>query len=58
MNNLCRKKAFLSKVEAIKDDVFKMETIKNATQFSRSILNIVDYVQLKYNNEVGDSIEK
>ena len=33
-----------------------MWLVKNATQFSRSMLNIADYVQMKYNNEIGDAI--
>ena len=42
-------KPFKSKVKATEDDVF-------AAKFSRSLLNIADYAQLKYNNKVGDAI--
>ena len=30
--------------------------VKNAAQFSKSLFNIADYVQMKYNNKVGDAI--
>ena len=40
-------KPFKSKLKAIKDDVFEMRSVKNAAQFSRSLLSIADYVQLK-----------
>ena len=34
----------------------KIRSIKNAAQFTRSLLNIVDHVQMKYNNDVGEAI--
>ena len=37
-------KPFKSKVKAIEDDVFEMGSVKNAAQFSRSLLNIADNV--------------
>ena len=49
-------KPFKSKVKEVEDDVFAMGPVKNATQFWRSLLDIADYVQVKYNNEVGDAI--
>ena len=50
-------KPFKSQVKVIKDDVFMMRSVKNAAQFFISLLNIADYVQLKYNNEVGDAMQ-
>ena len=36
--------------------MFEMGSVKNAAQFIRSLLNIVDFVQMKYNNEVCKAI--
>ena len=47
---------FKSKVKAIEDDVFNMGSVKNFVQFSRSLLKIADYVQLKFNSKVGDAM--
>ena len=49
-------KPFKSTLKALKDNVFEMGSVKNATQFLRSLLNIADYVQMKYNNKAGDAI--
>ena len=47
---------FKSKIKAMENVIFEMGSVKNAAQFSRSLLNIADYVQMKYSNEVEDAI--
>ena len=49
-------KPFKSKLKALEDDAFEMRSVKNATQFSRTLLNITNYVKMKYNDEVGNAI--
>ena len=46
-------KPFKSKIKSIEDDLFEVGSVKNAAQFLRSLLNIADHVQTKYNSEVG-----
>ena len=37
--------------------MFEIGSVKNASQFTRSLLNVADYMQMKYNNEVGEAIQ-
>ena len=34
---------------------FKVRSSKNASQLIKSLLNVEDYIQMKYNNEVGEA---
>ena len=43
-------------IKAIEDDIFKIGSIKNAPQFTKSLLHVADYLQMKYNKEVGKAI--
>ena len=43
-------KPYKSKIMEIKGDVFKVGSSKNAAQFTKSLLNVADYIQIKYNN--------
>ena len=49
-------KPYKNKIETIEDDVFKIGSVKNVAQFTWSLLNVADYVQMKYNDEVGEVI--
>ena len=46
-------KPYKSKIKFIKEDVFKIGSIKKASQFMISLLNIANHVQMKYKNELG-----
>ena len=38
------------------DDVFDVGSVKKTTQFTRFLLNVIAYVQIKYNNKVEEAI--
>ena len=37
---------YKSKIKAIKDNIFKIGSVRNAAQFTRSLANIADYTQM------------
>ena len=45
-----------SKISNIEDDVFEIGSLKHSFQFSNSLQNVGDYVQIKYNGDVADAI--
>ena len=49
-------KPYNIKIKQIKDDIFEVESVKNAAQFTRLLLNVANYVEMKYNNNVGKAI--
>ena len=49
-------KAFKSRVVGLKDAVFDSKSVKHAVQFDKTLEEIADYVQVKYNNDVARMI--
>ena len=49
-------KVFKSRVEGLKDAVFESGTVKHAVQFTKTLQEIVDYIQIKYNSDVARMI--
>ena len=49
-------KAFKSKVEGLKDAVFKSGFFKHAVQFAKTIDENADYIQIKYNSDMARMI--
>ena len=45
-----------SKISKIEDDVFEIGAVKHASQFSKSLQNVADYVQIKYNSDMAEAI--
>ena len=45
-----------SKISRIENDFFETVAIKHASQFMKSLKNISDYVQIKYNNDIAEAI--
>ena len=45
-----------SKISKIVNDVFEIGAVKHASQFTKSLKNIADYAQIKYNNDVAEAI--
>ena len=46
-------KIFKSKVECLEDAVFESGMVKHATQFTMTLKDIIDYIQIKYNSNVA-----
>ena len=46
-------KAFKSRVEGLKDAVFESGSLKHAAQFTKTLEEIIDYIQIKYNSDVA-----
>ena len=51
------KKPFKSNAKEIEYDVFEIGSIINEAQFTRSLLNIADHVQMKYNNKMREATQ-
>ena len=51
------KKAFKCKFKALEEGIFEMASVKNAAQILKSMLNISNYMQMNYNNKIGDAIK-
>ena len=49
-------KAFKKKIEGLNIAVFKSRAVKYAAQFTKTLENIIDYVQIKYNSDVARMI--
>ena len=45
-----------SKISRIENDVFEIGSVKHAFQFSKSLKNVANYLQMKYNNNVVEAI--
>ena len=48
----------MSKISKIAYDVFEIGTIQHVTQFTRFILRIADYVQIKVNDNMRKAIRR
>ena len=48
--NYVGSKPYKSKVNMIEDDVFEVGLTQNATHFTKLLLNMADYIQVKDNN--------
>ena len=44
-------------ISKVDDNIFEIGTVHYATQFTRLLMNIVDYVQIKYNSDMAEAIE-
>ena len=49
-------KPYKSKVKVIEENVSEVWLTWNATPFTKLLLKIADYIQVKYNNEVGEAV--
>lgn len=47
---------FKGKTKEIEDDIFDLGGTHDAALFARSLKNISDYIQLKYNNDVSETV--
>ena len=47
----------MRKVKVIENDAFEVGLTQNAAQFAKTLLNIADYIQIKYNNEVEEAVK-
>ena len=45
-------------ISKIEDDTFEIEAVWNAAQFARSLLNIAEYVQIKFNSDLQKPLEQ
>ena len=44
------------KISKIEDDIFEIGAVNHASQFSKLLLNVTDYLQIKYNDDVAEAI--
>ena len=44
------------KFSRIENDAFKIGVVKHSSQFTKSLKNIANYAQIKYNNDVAEAI--
>ena len=43
-------KPYKNKVKEIEENGFEVGSLRNAAKFTRSLLNVSDYIQMKYNS--------
>ena len=53
--NIPSNKPHKSKISMIQDEVFEIGSVKHAAQFTKSLLNVPDYIQIKNNNDVVEA---